>query len=180
MVEHRDTKTTHAYEFKVSVVGDYAVGKTALIRRYMTNSFEEEYAATLGASISNFDSNVGNVKVSLQVWDLAGQTSFRRVRVQYLFGTEFAIVVFDLTRKESLDCVPEWVEDVRNGAPDVLLYLVGNKSDLEEDRTVSEASAKAIVKKLNMIGYLETSAKDGTNVQELFHKIAKMLYDRVQ
>ncbi|MFX1563165.1 MAG: Rab family GTPase [Promethearchaeota archaeon] len=170
----------HSYQFKVSIIGDYAVGKTSLIKRYMTNSFEEGYAATLGAAISNFESSVGDDKISLQVWDLAGQTSFRRVRVQYLFGTEFAIVVFDLTRKESLDCVSEWVEDLRQGAPDVLLYLVGNKCDLIEDRTVDEKSAHAIMKKLNMIGYLETSAKSGTNVQELFHKIAKILYDRVQ
>lgn len=146
----------------------------------MTDTFEEGYLATLGAAISNFESNVGKDKVLLQVWDLAGQTSFRRVRVQYLFGTEFAIVVFDVTRNESLECVTEWVEDVRQGAPEVLLYLVGNKCDLKEDRVVEASSAQAIMKKLNMVGYLETSAKEGINVQELFQKIAQMLHERAQ
>lgn len=180
MVKHRMSPTPREFSFKVSVIGDYAVGKTSLIKRYMTDSFEEGYKATLGAAISNFESTVGNDKVSLQVWDLAGQTSFRRVRVQYLFGTELAIVVFDLTRGESLECVPEWVEDVCQGAPEVLLYLVGNKCDLKEDRSVEVKSAQAVMKKLNMMGFLETSAKEGINVQELFQIIAKILHERAK
>ncbi|MFX1562541.1 MAG: Rab family GTPase [Promethearchaeota archaeon] len=174
------SQTPRLYTFKISVIGDYAVGKTSLIKRYMTNSFDEGYLATLGAAISNFESSVGKDKVQLQVWDLAGQTSFRRVRVQYLFGTEFAIVVFDVTRKESLECVIEWVEDVRQGAPEVLLYLVGNKCDLKEDRVVEADSAQAIMKKLNMVGYLETSAKEGTNVKNLFQEIVQILHERAQ
>ena len=168
------------YRFKVSIIGDYAVGKTSLIKRYMTGSFDEAYKATLGAAIHTFQTKVGKAEVSLQVWDLAGQTSFRRVRVQYLFGTDFAVAVFDLTRKESLDCVEEWIEDVKQGAPGVLLYLVGNKSDLKEDRAVDEASAKNLRKKLQMLDYLETSAKDGTNVQELFQNISKLLLDNIK
>jgi small GTP-binding protein len=163
--------------FKVSVIGDYAVGKTSLIKRYMTDSFDEGYKATLGAAISSFQTNVKNSNVSLQVWDLAGQTSFRRVRVQYLFGTDFAIVVFDLTRKDTLDCVKEWVKDVREGAPGVLLFLVGNKSDLKEDRVIEPAAAKKVGKSLNMLGYLETSAKDGTNVKKLFQTISEYLLE---
>jgi small GTP-binding protein len=90
------------FRFKVSVIGDYAVGKTSIIKRYMTDSFDEGYKATLGAAISTFKSKAKDSDISLQVWDLAGQTSFRRVRVQYLFGTDFAIVVYDVTRKDSL------------------------------------------------------------------------------
>ena len=165
------------YMFKVSVIGDYAVGKTSLIKRYMTDSFDEGYKATLGAAISSFQTSVKGSDVSLQVWDLAGQTSFRRVRVQYLFGTDFAIVVFDLTRKDTLDCVKEWVKDVRQGAPEVLLFLVGNKADLMEDRMVKPTTAEKVGKNLNMLGYLETSAKDGTNVKELFQIISKYLLE---
>lgn len=163
--------------FKVSVIGDYAVGKTSLIKRYMTDSFDEGYKATLGAAISSFQTSVKGSDVALQVWDLAGQTSFRRVRVQYLFGTDFAIVVFDLTRKDSLDCVKEWVSDVRQGAPEVLLFLVGNKADLKEDRVVNPVAAEKVGKSLNMLGYLETSAKEGTNVKELFHIISEYLLE---
>ncbi len=163
--------------FKVSVIGDYAVGKTSLIKRYMTDSFDEGYKATLGAAISTFKTTAKDSDISLQVWDLAGQTSFRRVRVQYLFGTDFAIVVFDVTRKDSLECVNEWVKDVKQGAPDVLLYLVGNKVDLKEDRVVTPASAEKIGKSLKMLGYTETSAKDGTNVKELFQTISQLLLD---
>jgi small GTP-binding protein len=163
--------------FKVSVIGDYAVGKTSIIKRYMTDSFDEGYKATLGAAISSFKTNVKDSDVSLQVWDLAGQTSFRRVRVQYLFGTDFAIVVFDLTRKDTLECVKEWVKDVRQGAPEVLLFLVGNKADLKEDRIVKPVAAEKVGKSLNMLGYLETSAKDGTNVRELFQTISEFLLE---
>lgn len=163
------------YMFKVSVIGDYAVGKTSIIKRYMTDSFDEGYRATLGAAISTFKTSVRGSDISLQVWDLAGQTSFQRVRVQYLFGTDFAIVVFDLTRKDTLDCIGEWVKDARKGAPEVLLYLVGNKVDLLEDRIVNPKSAERVRTNLNILGYMETSAKDGTNVKELFQTISQLL-----
>jgi small GTP-binding protein len=163
------------YMFKVSMIGDYAVGKTSLIKRFMTDSFDEDYKATLGAAISTFKTSVKDSLVSLQVWDLAGQTSFRRVRVQYLFGTDFAITVFDLTRKESLNNIKEWIDDVRKGAPEVLLYLVGNKVDLTPDRVVKPEAAEKMVKNLGILGYMETSAKDGTNVKELFQVISEFL-----
>jgi Ras-related protein Rab-6A len=168
------------YMFKVSVIGDYAVGKTSIIKRFMYDSFDEGYKATLGAAISTFKTKVNKSHVSLQVWDLAGQTSFRRVRVQYLFGTDFAIVVFDLTSRESLECANEWVEDVRKGAPDVLLFLVGNKSDLKEERVIDQAEAQKLVEELNMLGYMETSAKDGSNIHELFEKVSKLMYDHAK
>jgi len=163
--------------FKVSIIGDYAVGKTSLVKRYMTDSFDEGYKATLGAAISTFKTTVNGSDISLQVWDLAGQTSFQRIRVQYLFGTDFAIVVFDLTRKDTLDCVREWVTDVKQGAPEVLLYLVGNKADLKEDRVIKPSAAETTRRSLKMLGYTETSAKDGTNVKELFQTISQLLLE---
>ncbi len=166
--------------FKVSIVGDYAVGKTSLIKRYMTNSFDEGYKATLGAAISTFKTTVGDSDISLQVWDLAGQTSFRRVRVQYLFGTDFALVVYDLTRKDTLECVKEWVADVKKGAPGVLLYLVGNKADLQDDRVIQRNDSEKMREKLKMLGHMETSAKEGTNVKELFQTIAQLLLHHSQ
>lgn len=159
------------------MIGDYAVGKTSLIKRFMTDSFDEDYKATLGAAISTFKTTVKDSLVSLQVWDLAGQTSFRRVRVQYLFGTDFAITVFDITRKETLKNIKEWVDDVRKGAPEVLLYLVGNKVDLTTDRVVKPEAAEKMVKNLGILGYMETSAKDGTNVKELFQAISEYLVE---
>ncbi|MFX1244476.1 MAG: Rab family GTPase [Promethearchaeota archaeon] len=165
------------YMFKVSVIGDYAVGKTSLIKRFMTNSFDEEYKATLGAAISSFKTKANKSDVSLQVWDLAGQTSFRRVRVQYLFGTDFAITVFDLTRKDTLSNIREWVDDVQKGAPGVLLYLVGNKVDITTERVVKQDDAVKTAKNLGMLGYMETSAKEGTNVKELFQVISELLVD---
>jgi len=163
------------YAFKVSVIGEYAVGKTSLIKRYMTNSFDEGYNATLGAAISTFNTTVDKNEVSLQVWDLAGQTPFRKVRKQYLFGSDFALAVFDLTRRETLDALTEWVADVRSAEPEVVCFLVGNKSDLIEERQVPQEEAGAAAKNLAMSGYMETSAKDGTNITELFHAIARTL-----
>jgi len=166
------------WQFKVSVIGDYAVGKTSLIQRYMTNTFSEDYKATIGAAISTFDTEVHNTKVSLQVWDLAGQTTFRRVRAQYLFGTDFALVVFDLTRPETLESVKEWVADLRSAVPDAFCFLVGNKSDLVEERAVTAEEAQAMADQLKMVGYMETSAKDGSNVRELFTTIARVLLEQ--
>ncbi len=95
------------FAFKVAMIGEHAVGKTSLIKRYMTNAFDEGYKATLGASISTLLTTVDQKRVSLQVWDLAGQNPFRKVRHQYLFGSDFVIAVFDLTRRESLDATAE-------------------------------------------------------------------------
>ena len=99
--------TINEYAFKVSFIGDYAVGKTSLIKRYLTNSFDEGYKATLGAAISTFKTTINETEVNLQVWDLAGQTSFRRVRVQYLFGSDFAsnsnyVVLFYLMEERNV------------------------------------------------------------------------------
>jgi small GTP-binding protein len=168
------------FAFKVSVIGEYAVGKTSLIKRYMTNTFDEGYKATLGAAISTFDTTVDGNEVSLQVWDLAGQNPFRKVRHQYLFGSDFAVAVFDLTRRESLDALAEWVADVRSADPEAICILVGNKSDLVEEREVRQGDARTVAKQLKTTEYMETSAKDGTNIGELFQAIAKALVQRTQ
>jgi len=168
------------FVFKVSVIGEFGVGKTSLIKRYMTNTFDEGYKATLGAAISTFDTKIDKIEVSLQVWDLAGQNPFRKVRHQYLFGSDFAIAVFDLTRRESLDALAEWVADARSADPEVTCILVGNKSDLVEEREVSPEDAGAVAKQLRMISYMETSAKDGTNIRELFQTIARALVQKTQ
>lgn len=168
------------YAFKVSVIGEYAVGKTSLIKRYMTDSFDEGYKGTLGAAISTFGTTVDKNEVSLQVWDLSGQTPFRKVRHQYLFGSDFAMAVFDLTRRESLDALVEWVADVRSADSEAISILVGNKSDLVQEREVRQDEARAMAKQLRMTGYMETSAKDGTNIAELFQAIAKTLVQRTQ
>lgn len=168
------------FAFKVAVVGEYGVGKTSLIKRYMTDAFDEGYKATLGASISTLNTTVDKNEVSLQVWDLAGQTPFRKVRHQYLFGSDFAMAVFDLTRRESLDALTEWVNDARSADPDVICLLVGNKSDLVEEREVPPEEARGVAKQMKMIGYVETSAKDGSNVGEVFRSIAQALVQRAQ
>jgi len=174
------TAKSGQFAFKVSVIGEYSVGKTSLIKRYMTNTFDEGYKASLGAAISTFETTVDKNEVSLQVWDLAGQNPFRKVRHQYLFGSDFAVAVFDLTRHESLEAVTEWVTDARSADSDVTCILVGNKSDLAEEREVRQAESSATVKRLKMMGYIETSAKDGTNVEELFQTISRVLVQRAQ
>jgi Ras-related protein Rab-5C len=88
--------------------------------------------------------------------------------------------VYDVTRKDSLKCVKEWVDDVRKGAPEVLLYLVGNKVDLKDDRIVQKAEAEKVAKKLGMLGYLETSAKEGTNIHTLFQTISELLLESAE
>jgi small GTP-binding protein len=166
--------------FKVSVIGEHAVGKTSLIKRHMTNTFDEGYKASLGAAISTFKIKLDKNEVSLQIWDLAGQNPFRKVRHQYLFGSDFAVAVFDLTQRDSLDALTDWVADARSADPDISCILVGNKSDLVEEREVHEAESKAAMKRLKMMDYIETSAKDGTNVEALFQMIARVLVQRAQ
>lgn len=164
------------HTFKIVIIGDPAVGKTSLINRFINRTFIEEYKQTIGCQLNIAEMTVGDVLIRLVIWDLAGQPQFESVRSLYFLGSDAAIVVFDLTRRDSFSNVDGWVQAFRRAVPDnVPQVLVGNKSDLASKRKVSskEADQRHISQEYDT--YIETSARTGENVAELFDATTRLL-----
>jgi len=170
-----DEPSTDQHVLKIVLLGDYSVGKTAIAKRYLLNPFEHEYKPSIGIDILSRRLQLGSDRVQLQIWDMSGQTEFRRLRQQYLEATDCAIIIFDLTRRSSLDAVPSWVEEARESNPKLPTALVGNKADMTEARAVTAKEAASLAKSLRMLFYKETSAKSGDNVDEAFAEAARQL-----
>ena len=157
---------------KVIVIGDSGVGKTAITKRLVENSFQEHTASTIGIEYEFTTINVNGKSVKLSIWDTAGQEKFKSVSRAYYRQAACVLLVFDITVKETFEHVNSWLQDVRSlsdGEPSFI--LVGNKSDLAESRVVSTSEAQDFGEE-NHIEYIETSAKEGTNVSEAFIRCA--------
>lgn len=166
--------------YKIVTLGDPAVGKTSLVSKYITGKFERDYRRTLGIDISTFDSRVDDRLFKLLIWDLAGQDIFVDLRTRYCQGASGGIVVFDLTRPQTLNTIPEWVEAFRSSVgTDPILILLGNKADLSKNRKVSKEQGEAIAKRLNLAMYGETSAKTGQQVTAVFTHLAREMYQQI-
>ncbi|TFK42392.1 ras family-domain-containing protein [Crucibulum laeve] len=160
---------------KIVLLGDQSVGKTSLITRFMYDTFDNTYQATIGIDFLSKTMYLEDRTVRLQLWDTAGQERFRSLIPSYIRDSSVAIVVFDITNRQSFMSTTKWIDDVRSErGNDVIIVLVGNKADLSDKRqvTLEEATAKAT--QLNIM-FMETSAKAGHNVKSLFKKIAMSL-----
>lgn len=164
------------YAFKFVIVGDHAVGKTSLIRQFVERKFSHDYRATIGLNIlaHNFDFQ-GN-EIGVQLWDIGAQQYFKRFRKIYYAGAEAAFIVFDLTRRDSFENVKSWHKETSEliEEKDIPIVVIGNKSDLSEQRLISTEEGEELAKSLSENGssYIETSALTGNNVKDAFELIA--------
>ncbi|KAM0910271.1 hypothetical protein ACQ4PT_014262 [Festuca glaucescens] len=162
-------------KYKLVFLGDQAVGKTAIITRFMYDKFDATYQATIGIDFLSKTMYLEDRTVRLQLWDTAGQERFRSLIPSYIRDSSVAVIVYDVTDKQSFLHTSKWIDEVnteRGG--DVLIILVGNKTDLVDQRQVptDEGEAKA---KEHGVMFIETSAKAGFNVKALFRTIATSL-----
>ncbi|MFX0095513.1 MAG: GTP-binding protein [Candidatus Hodarchaeota archaeon] len=168
------------YLFKSIVVGDGGVGKTALTIRFSKGFFTEDYKMTIGVdfhvkTISIDTEEEGPIKVKLQIWDTGGQERFSSIRPMYYRGSLGGLLIFDLTSYESFEHLPQWIEEVRaNIKSDIPLLLVGNKSDLVDQRAVSIEEIISFTNNFNLY-YMETSAKTGEGVGDCFYILACLM-----
>ncbi|KAI9571418.1 GTP binding protein [Boletus coccyginus] len=170
-----DFSSTPPKRTKIVLLGDQSVGKTSLITRFMYDTFDNTYQATIGIDFLSKTMYLEDRTVRLQLWDTAGQERFRSLIPSYIRDSSVAIVVYDITNRQSYLSTSKWIDDVRSErGNDVIIVLVGNKADLSEKRqvTVEEATQKAT--QMNIM-FMETSAKAGHNVKSLFKKIAMSL-----
>jgi small GTP-binding protein len=161
-----------ARKLKVVFVGDSGVGKTCICNRAVRGTFSEMTAGTVGANLITLPSQGGN-DFTFDIWDTAGQDQYKTLVPMYFRGAQAAIVTFDLTSIESFGNLDGWIEAVKGTAPpDCVLALVGNKLDLEGDRSVETSEAENYAKNMGAAFYIEVSAREGTNVDEIFKKFA--------
>ncbi|XP_069468566.1 ras-related protein Rab-6A-like isoform X6 [Ambystoma mexicanum] len=162
-------------KFKLVFLGEQSVGKTSLITRFMYDSFDNTYQATIGIDFLSKTMYLEDRTMRLQLWDTAGQERFRSLIPSYIRDSASAIVVFDITNLNSFQQTSKWIDDVRTErGSDVIIMLVGNKTDLADKRQVSIEEGERKAKELNVM-YIETSAKAGYNVKQLFRRVAAAL-----
>lgn len=162
-------------KYKIVFLGDQGVGKTSLITRFMYDTFDSHYAATIGIDFLSKTMYLDDKTIRLQLWDTAGQERFRSLIPSYIRDSNVAIVVYDVTNRDSFTDVSKWLDYIREErGKDVLVVLVGNKSDLQ-DKVVTSTEAEESAKKLDCDFFIETSSKNGYNVKKLFKKVAKLL-----
>jgi len=165
------------YIFKLVLIGDSGVGKTNILSRYISNEFSLATQSTVGVEFGSKIIKKDDKIIKLQIWDTAGQERYKSITSAYYKGSKGAFVVYDISRKCTFENVDKWIGELKaNGSEDVLILLVGNKSDLEDKREVfaEEVSKKAEQYK---IAFCETSALEGKNIdyafQSLINEIAK-------
>ena len=166
---------SNKYFFKICIVGDSEVGKTTILNQYLKRRFVPDAQRTIG---SNFF--VKYVKfpeiehmITLQIWDLAGQPRFRWVRYAFYKGAKGIVYAFDLTRKETMDNILTWKEEVESKIGVIPNILIGNKLDLltPDNRTIKVEEVNHLKQQVSAIEYFETSAKNGTKVEDVFSKL---------
>lgn len=165
--------------FKIIIIGDSGVGKSCFLLQFTEGDFKEDHNVTIGVEYGAKVLSVSGKNIKLQIWDTAGQESFRAITRTFYRNANGVILMYDLTRGESFDSLVDWLKEVKqNSDPDVAIYLVGNMSDLNEEREVDTERAEKFVQENGLSGCIEASAKTANNVQLVFQKVAELLYQR--
>ena len=164
------------YKWKIVLLGDFAVGKTSLVRRYVYDEFSDSYLTTIGVKVTRKDILINNsVKADLLLWDIAGSDRFIKISPDYLKGASAGIIVSDLTRKSTIDSIPEHVELLRSVNKDAQIFIALNKSDLVAGTDDFVSMTRDKLSGINYGSITVTSARDGSNINDLFRELANAI-----
>ena len=176
MEDSEDTLNENYYDekIKIMIIGETRVGKTSLISKYCNNEFSGgQYLSTIGIDFQIKILNINSKKIRLQIWDTAGEERFRNIAKNYFQSSDGFLVVYDITNKESFDTLDYWIEEIKSNSQALSkMILIGNKCDKEEERKIKKDDGKDYAKK-KQIKFFEVSAKDGTNVNDVFEMLVK-------
>lgn len=168
--------------FKICIFGDAAVGKTALVRRYMQGLFEPEYKITVGVEFHIKYIEIDGIKVTLQIWDFAGENQFRFILPSYARGSAGGIFMYDTTRASSLENVKDWLKVFTTGtskeAWEVPLIMVGSKADMSAVREVSIERATELATEHDFSNFIECSSKSGQNIDRIFAILTRTIMQK--
>ena len=169
--EKDDEQNLKLVEYKIILVGDSGVGKTSILKKFINNEFNEDIKCTINIDFFSKSIKIDkNLYTNLKIYDTAGQEKYRALIKQYYQGTDGIILVFDLTKENSFNKLKSWINEVSDNTEKAQIILVGNKADLIE-RKIDEETAENFAKQRD-IKYIETSAKEGTNILLLFEELA--------
>ena len=163
--------------FKIIVIGDSGVGKSCLTTQAVRNNFEEFYTATVGFEFLTFNMRINNNVLKLQIWDTCGQEVYKSLISNFYCNSSLALILYVINNRDSFQHAETWLNDLKNQAnPNVRVFLVGNKSDLENERVVSKEEGEKSKDEKKLDRFFETSAKTGENARSALLEEAKLLY----
>ena len=171
---------SYSYLFKYIIIGDTGVGKSCLLLQFTDKRFRHDHDLTIGVEFGSRMLSMDQKEIKLQIWDTAGQESFRSITRSYYRGAAGALLVYDITRRDTFSHLSNWLQDAReNGNPDMVITLVGNKTDLDSRRTVSFEEGQKFARENNLI-FMEASAKSNVMVEEAFESTARSIFNKVK
>lgn len=175
------------YSFKICLVGEGGVGKTSLIKRFVYDEFSDKYISTIGTKITKKDLKISNTKketsfnVRMMVWDIMGQQGFRKVlQDAYFYGCQGALAICDITRKETLDLLDDWVKSIYSVAGEVPIVFLANKCDLKEKAEMDFDNLNELSSKYKPSKAFLSSAKNGLNVNLAFKTLGEEIIDSLK
>ncbi len=168
---------------KVVLLGDSAVGKTSLIRRFVMDRFDDKYITTIGTKVTKKEVSItkgeANIQLTLMIWDILGQQGYKSIQARSYKGADGVLFVCDLTREDSLENIESyWLAELDKVAQDVPAVLIGNKVDLQDDRKVDDATIEKFARRLDCQFFL-SSAKTGENVERLFKSLGEVVVEGI-
>ncbi|KAK9713073.1 hypothetical protein RND81_06G001200 [Saponaria officinalis] len=167
------------YVFKVVLIGDSAVGKSQILARFARDDFSLDSKATIGVEFQTRTLVIHHKSVKAQIWDTAGQERYRAVTSAYYRGAVGALLVYDITKRQTFEHIPRWLQELRAHADkNIVIMLIGNKSDLEDQRAVATEDAQEFAEKEELF-FLETSALEATNVEAAFTTVLTEIFNIV-
>ncbi|KNA12126.1 hypothetical protein SOVF_128710 [Spinacia oleracea] len=179
MAGYGDASQKVDYVFKVVLIGDSAVGKSQILARFARDEFSLDSKATIGVEFQTRTLVIQHKSVKAQIWDTAGQERYRAVTSAYYRGAVGALLVYDITKRQTFEHIPRWLEELRGHADkNIVIMLIGNKTDLEDQRAVATEDAKEFAEKEGLF-FLETSALESTNVETAFITVLTEIFSIV-
>ncbi|XWS53077.1 hypothetical protein CRYUN_Cryun11dG0126900 [Craigia yunnanensis] len=171
-------RVDHEYDylFKIVLIGDSGVGKSNILSRFTRNEFCLESKSTIGVEFATRTLQVEGKTVKAQIWDTAGQERYRAITSAYYRGAVGALLVYDITKRQTFDNVLRWLRELRDHADShIVIMMAGNKSDLNHLRAVSEEDGRSLAEREGL-SFLETSALEATNIEKAFQTILNEIY----
>ena len=165
--------------YKIVLIGSSGVGKTAVVQRFVDDYFGDDFQSTVGVEFKSTTVVIEDETIRLSIWDTAGQERYRSISKAYFRNAVGAILVFSVDNDHSFNDLEQWVNDFYSlASPNAVVFLIGNKIDMVAERKITENNALAFAERHD-IEYLETSAKDSINIEEVFVRLTRKIHQKV-